>query len=160
MVLVSHDRHMLRTVCDDLYLVADGKVEPFKGDLDDYARWSLEDTLQQKKAGQAQTIQQEVASSDSSDNELSRKEQRRIDAEKRKQLQPLKNKLKKLEQQLDDLQQRKAELDDVMADQSLYDESNKSKLVQLTAEYSEVTAKLEQTEEEWLELQDQLEQAI
>lgn len=160
MVLVSHDRHMLRTVCDDLYLVADGKFEPFKGDLDDYARWSLEDTLQQKKAGQTQSSQQEVTDSGSTDNELSRKEQRRVEAEKRKQLQPLKNKLKKLEQQLDELQKRKAKLDEVMADQSLYEESNKSNLVQLTAEYSEVTAQLEQTEEEWLELQEQLEQVV
>jgi ATP-binding cassette subfamily F protein 3 len=39
MVLVSHDRHLLRATCDELWLVADGKVTPFDGDLDDYADW-------------------------------------------------------------------------------------------------------------------------
>ncbi|ACV27266.1 ATP-binding cassette domain-containing protein [Kangiella koreensis] len=166
MVLVSHDRHMLRTVCDDLYLVAGGKVEPFKGDLDDYARWSLEDTLQQKKASQGKTdsvsAEEESSPAKSNDveNELSRKEQRQLEAEKRKQLQPLKNKLKKLEQQLEDLNQRKAKLDEVMADPTLYEESNKDKLTQLTGDYSAVKSQLEQTEEEWLELQDQLEQLV
>ncbi|MHC9511124.1 ATP-binding cassette domain-containing protein [Kangiella sp. M94] len=164
MVLVSHDRHMLRTVCDDLYLVADGKVAPFKGDLDDYARWSLEDTLQQKNAASsannAESGEQIESNKSGADNDLSRKEQRKLEAEKRKQLQPLKNKLRKLEQKLDELQQRKAKLDDVMADPTLYEESNKPKLVELSGEYSQVKDQLEQTEEEWLELQEQLEQGI
>jgi len=164
MVLVSHDRHMLRTVCDDLYLVADGKVAPFKGDLDDYARWSLEDTLQQKNAASsanhAESGEQIASNNSATDNDLSRKEQRKLEAEKRKQLQPLKNKLRKLEQKLDELQQRKAKLDDVMADPTLYEESNKPKLVELSGEYSQVKDQLDQTEEEWLELQEQLEQGI
>ncbi|NVK22733.1 MAG: ATP-binding cassette domain-containing protein [Kangiellaceae bacterium] len=153
MLLVSHDRHMIRTVCDDLYLVANGRVESFTGDLDDYAKWSLEDALEQKNSAKAvaENITNEL------ENSVSRKEQRKLDAEKRKQLQPLRNKLKKLEQQLEALQQRKLELDELMADPSLYEEANKGKMLELTSEYNQVNQQIEQLEEDWLMLNEELE---
>ncbi|GAA0199080.1 ABC transporter ATP-binding protein [Kangiella japonica] len=152
-VLVSHDKHMLRTVTDDLYLVADGGVKPFEGDLDDYAKWALEQSSIERrsnkdKADDAPSEQQP---------EVSRKEQRRIEAEKRKALQPLKNKLRKVEQELDKVQTRKAELDELMADQTLYDDANKGKLAELSTEYGEVNQRLETLEEDWLMLNEELE---
>lgn len=156
-VLVSHDKHMLRTVTDDLILVAGGSVKPFDGDLDDYAKWALEQSTMERRSNNSGTS----SDSDAADEqpEVSRKEQRRIDAEKRKALQPLKNKLKKVELELDKQQKRKAELDELMADQSLYEESNKGKLAELSAEYGEVNQRLESLEEDWLMLHEELESA-
>ncbi|WP_223669631.1 ATP-binding cassette domain-containing protein [Kangiella shandongensis] len=155
-VLVSHDKHMLRMVTDELHLVAGGKVKPFDGDLDDYAKWSLEQSSMERRSNNSGS---ESESSSAGQPEVSRKEQRRIDAEKRKALQPLKNKLKKVELELDKQQKRKAELDELMADQSLYEESNKDKLAELSAEYGEVNQRLEALEEDWLMLHEELEEA-
>jgi ATP-binding cassette subfamily F protein 3 len=52
LLLVSHDRALLRAVCDEFWLVADGRVEPFNGDLDDYQRWLLDRTREEQKAAQ------------------------------------------------------------------------------------------------------------
>ncbi|PXF63165.1 ATP-binding cassette domain-containing protein [Kangiella spongicola] len=152
-VLVSHDKYMLRTVTDDLYLVADGGVKPFEGDLDDYAKWALEQSSIERRSNK------DKADDTPSDQqpEVSRKEQRRIEAEKRKALQPLKNKLRKVEQELDKVQQRKAELDELMAEQSLYEETNKGKLAELSTEYGDVSQRLETLEEDWLMLNEELE---
>ncbi|MBV36065.1 MAG: ABC transporter ATP-binding protein [Rickettsiales bacterium] len=152
-VLVSHDKHMLRTVTDDLYLVADGGVKPFEGDLDDYAKWALEQSSIERRSNKEKV---DEAPSDQQP-EVSRKEQRRIEAEKRKALQPLKNKLRKVEQELDKVQKRKAELDELMADQTLYDDANKGKLAELSTEYGEVNQRLETLEEDWLMLNEELE---
>ena len=50
LLLVSHDRALLRAVCDEFWLVADGRVEPFDGDLDDYQRWLLDRARDEQKA--------------------------------------------------------------------------------------------------------------
>lgn len=154
-LLVSHDRHMLKTVCDDLYLVADGKVTQYNGDLDDYAKWTLEQAREQAKS---QSEAEQVVSQNTGD-ELSRKEQRKLDAEKRKQLQPLRNKLKKLEQQMDSAQERLAHLDEIMADSSLYTEARKDEVLQVTGESQNLKGQLELLEEEWLEINETLESA-
>ena len=159
-VLVSHDKHMLRTVTDDLYLVADGGVKPFEGDLDDYAKWALEQSTMERRSNREKADDEPSgAQPDMSGKEISRKEQRRIDAEKRKALQPLKNKLRKVEQEMDKVQKRKEELDELMADQSLYEEANKGKLAELSGEYGEVNQRLETLEEDWLMLNEELDGA-
>ncbi len=153
MVLVSHDRHLLRTVCDDLWLVANQKVEPFKGDLDDYARWLNEQRLTEQgdEAGQRE--------SSGEHSQAARKTKRKDDAERRKALQPLRNKVKKLEQQLEKLQAREAELNASLADASLYEESAKARLLTLTSEHSQVKQQLDDVEEEWMMLSEELELA-
>ncbi|RDX36406.1 ATP-binding cassette domain-containing protein [Kangiella sp. HD9-110m-PIT-SAG07] len=162
-VLVSHDKHMLRTVTDDLYLVADSGVKPFQGDLDDYAKWALEQSSLERRSNKDRSNKDSLSEKKTEDTpsdsqpEVSRKEQRRIEAEKRKALQPLKNKLRKVEQEMEKVQKRKSELDDVMADQSLYEETNKGKLAELSGEYGEVNQRLETLEEDWLMLNEELE---
>ncbi len=150
-LLVSHDRHMLKTVCDDLYLVADGTVSQFKGDLDDYAKW----TLEQAKLF-AETSTDDLVD-ESSAGALSKKEQRKQDAEKRKRLQPLKNKLKKIEKQMESLQIEKDELDQAMAEPSLYEEANKEKMLTITLQSQSVKEAIELQEEEWFLLNEELE---
>ena len=128
-------------------------MKPFDGDLDDYAKWALEQSSIERRSNK------DKADDTPSEQqpEVSRKEQRRIEAEKRKALQPLKNKLRKVEQELDKVQKRKAELDELMADQSLYDDANKGKLAELSTEYGEVNQRLETLEEDWLMLNEELE---
>ncbi len=150
-LLVSHDRHMLKTVCDDLYLVADGTVSQFKGDLDDYAKW----TLEQAKLF-AETSTDDLVD-ESSAGALSKKEQRKQDAEKRKRLQPLKNKLKKIEKKMELLQTEKDELDQAMAEPSLYEEANKEKMLAVTQQSLSVKEAIELQEEEWFLLNEELE---
>ena len=88
MILVSHDRHLLRNSVDEFLLVADGQVQPFEGDLDEYQQWLLkskQDNSASKTSGNADAPK------------VDRKEQRRQAAEQRKQLQPLKMKVSKIE---------------------------------------------------------------
>jgi len=156
LVLVSHDRHLLRTVCDSLWLVADQKVEPFTGDLDEYARWLNESRLNQQRLLTAGEVKTEASGEHT---QAARKAKRKDDAERRKALQPLRNKVKKLEQQLEKLHAKEAELNKSLADASLYEESEKARLLALTAEHGQVKQQLDDTEEEWMTLSEELESA-
>jgi len=143
MVLVSHDRHLLRSVCDSLWLVADGTAAVFDGDLDDYAQWLN---------GQ-RSEEPESATAPSS----SRKDLRREQADRRKALQPLRNRVKRLEQQLEQLQNRKDELTTQLADPELYEEPSGDRLQTLSREHREVESQLDSIEAEWLEASEELE---
>jgi len=145
MILVSHDRHLLRTVCDSLILVSSGSVSPFDGDLDDYSKWLLE--LRDENAEEKSPAQP------------SRKDDRRLKAEQRKALQPLRNRLKKLEAELGKLHKRKDELDSELADPALYEGAGTEKLKTLTIEHRQVEQKLQETEEAWMEAGEELESA-
>jgi ATP-binding cassette subfamily F protein 3 len=150
MVLVSHDRHLLRTVCDDLWLVSHGKVESFTGDLDDYASWLTE----QRLAEQGETTSKTVGEH----SKEARKNKRKEDAERRKVLQPKRNQLKKLEQDLEKLHAQEAALNEKLADSSLYEASEKEKLIKLTEQHSSIKQALDEAEEAWMALSEELEQ--
>ena len=91
MVIVSHDRHLLKTVTDELVIVHDGKAEEFDGDLDDYAKFINESNKQLVSASKEAAL---GGNQDDSEKGLSKKEQRQLEAQRRKQLQPLLNQLK------------------------------------------------------------------
>ena len=146
MVLVSHDRHLLRSVTDTLLLVDDGKVDQFKGDLDTYRSW-----LMQPK----NTI--EVADKPDSKG-LSKREQRQVDAEKRRQLQPIKKELSQLEHILQQLNQEKQQVEQQLGHPGLYQEEQSEQLQQLSQQQSQIDKKITQTEEQWLEITEKLDQ--
>ncbi len=146
LVVVSHDRYLLEGVADQLLLVAKQCVEPFNGDLDDYARW-----LRSEEKTEPSTAPEKSAGSN-------RKEQRRQEAELRKQQAPVRNQVKRLEQSVERLEQRKGEIETLMADSALYQESGKGHLTQLLQEKGEVDQQLLQEEEQLLELYELLEQ--
>ncbi len=150
MVIVSHDRHMLRTTTDLLLLVNDGAAEEFAGDLDDYPRWLLENRAdgREKRASGPSSGKQGTGS---------RKEQKRQEAEQRRQLQPLRNRLKKLEQQVEQLTAKQKELEQELAKPEIYDETNKEKLKQLLSDKATLDQKLTTAEEEWLATEEELE---
>ena len=151
MVIVSHDRHLLKTVTDELVIVHDGKAEEFDGDLDDYAKFINEATSQDNS--QSNNSQEEP------EKGLSKKEQRQLEAQRRKQLQPLLNQLKKAEKQLDDLSIKQSELEKQLSDPDIYLEENKQKLKSLVLEKSELDKKLETVEMQWMEISEEYESA-
>jgi ATP-binding cassette subfamily F protein 3 len=152
MVVVSHDRHLLRTVTDTLLLVANGKAQPFDGDLDDYRRW-LDEERRRDEGGTA------AASEEVAHSAAARKEQRRLDAEKRQKLQPLRRELQKIEARMEKLNEKKSALESELADPAIYEAGNKERLKQLLAEQNSTTQELADIELHWLELSEQLEGA-
>jgi ATP-binding cassette subfamily F protein 3 len=151
MVIVSHDRHMLRTTTDQLLLVNASKADEFKGDLDDYPRWLMENRAEEREKGTS-------CPSTGKQNQVSRKEQKRQEAEQRRQLQPLRNQLKKLEQQIEQLTAKQKDLEQELARPEIYEETNKAKLKQLLADKSTIDQELASAEEEWLSTEEQLEE--
>ncbi|KFK93046.1 MULTISPECIES: ABC transporter ATP-binding protein [unclassified Serratia (in: enterobacteria)] len=150
LVVVSHDRHLLRSTTDDLYLVHDGQVEQFAGDLDDYQQW-LSD-LQKQQAQQDAAPKQ-----DNGNSAQARKDQKRREAEFRTQTQPLRKQVAKLEQQMEKLGATLAAVEEQLADSALYDISRKADLTECLQKQSQTKSALEETEMAWLDAQEQLE---
>src|SRR5690606_16964773 len=152
-IVVSHDRHLLRNTVNEFWLVADGKVDEFDGDLEDYYQW-----MQQQKANAA-TAEKEKMVVETGADKVDKKAQRQQSAAQRAQLKPLTNKLKNLESQLEKLQTRLGEIESQLADSSIYDEKNKATLQSLIAEQAKLQAQVEETEENWLLISEELEAA-
>jgi len=151
LILVSHDRHLIRNTVDSFLLVADGKVEEFKGDLDDYHQW----LAQQRRS-------QEPTAADSRDNRslsaAERKEQKRREADNRARLRPLRQSVEKLEKELEAVNSALAEVENGLADPSIYDDGQKERLKQLLAEQARRMQQQQTLEESWLEQLEALEQ--
>lgn len=150
MIIVSHDRHLLRTVSDTLLLVADGKLSPFDGDLDDYRRWVKE---QNQKPEPTEQSDEKTPGPDA----VNKKQMRQDAADRRKLLQPQRNKVKKLEQKMEKLDEEKTQLEEQLADNSLYSDENKDNLKTLLEQQATVTQQLQDVEEQWLEASEALE---
>jgi len=148
LVTVSHDRHMLRSVTDRLLLVADGKVEAFDGDLDDYRNW-----LSEQKKGEAKDTAADAASG------INRKDQRKLDAERRQRNKPLMDALKKAEQAVEKFHQEQRQLEQQLADPAIYEESEKNRLKDVMARKVRVDKALEDAEARWLEAEEKLAEA-
>ncbi len=162
MVIVSHDRHLLKTVTDELIIVHDGKAEEFDGDLDDYAIF-IKESLKaiEKRDKPVEAISNETAEADEKNpSQASRKQQRQQEAERRKQLQPLRNKLKKLEKQLDDLTEKQSKLETALADPETYLDKNKDQLKKNLMAKSEIDKTLESVEMEWMDVSEKYEQGL
>ena len=149
MILVSHDRALLRASCDQFILVADGKAQPFDGDLEDYSAWLNEQRLKEKQAAQAQ-VPDKPNKNDRAQNKAER--QARI-AERR----PLLKELEQIERNMAQMQADKQNCDQRLNDTELYSAADKTELQQLLKTQAELASKLEMAEERWLELHEQLE---
>ena len=147
LVVISHDRHLLRTTTDELLLVHDGGVRPFDGSLDDYPAW-----LAQRRRGRTEA---DTRSSPRED----RKAERRAAAARRQALQPLKKRLQEAERRLEALHRRQAELETALADNDLYLPENRERLKELTREKHEVDRTCEEQELAWMEAAEALEAA-
>lgn len=148
-VIVSHDRHLLSSCTDEFYLVAHGRVAPFDGDLADYYQWLQQDARQAANAAQADT----PASSN-----VVRKDQKRLEADLRNLLRPVKQKVEKLELQQEKLTKELAAIEEKMADPDIYDAKRKAELTELLAKQASASSSLASIEEDWFMAQDELEQ--
>ena len=147
-ILVSHDRHLLRSVCDDLWLVDDGKVDVFDDGIDDYPRWLA--TRKSRMANDAGT--QAVV-----EGTASRKQQKKQEADFRKLHQSKFSQIKKLETAMEKLSTRKKALELKLADSSIYQDSQKAELTKVLAEQKQVSIDFQKTEDDWLELSEAIE---
>ena len=146
LVVVSHDRHLLKSVTDQFMLVAGGEVNSFDGDLEDYHQWLIEQKRTDNKSNQ------------DIDSSLSRKQQRRIEAEQRQLLQPLRKLLVKAEKQVEKLHKQQETLQQLLADPSLYEDKNREQMLTLLRDKSNIDLALEQAETEWMAASEQIEQ--
>lgn len=160
-VVVSHDRHLLRNTVDEFWLVSDGTVQEYDGDLEDYERWLAdrrkdedeppkrqvaEDSEAEKKAGSAQALTADE-----------RKARKRQEAELRQKLSPWRKKQVSLEARMDQLQQQLAGVEASLGDPAVYEDSGKVRLKALLAEQTELKRALEEVEAEWLEVSETVE---
>lgn len=155
LVVVSHDRHLLRNTVEEFYLVHDKQVEEFKGDLEDYQKWLMEQNNQSSVKSAEQNLPQE--NTHSSQN---RKEQKRREAELRQQTAPLRKKVTQLEEKMNTLSDQLAEIENSLADSALYSTENKEKLTALLAQQVETKKALDAVETDWMETQEMLEEIL
>lgn len=145
MVLVSHDRHLIRAVSDQLILVDQGRATPFDGDLDSYRQWLLQPVADNQKSANGANTQ-------------NKKAQRQQQAEQRKQMQPLQNKIRKLETLLDTLNPEYEKLQEQLAQADIYQPENKQQLQDLLLKQADIKKQLDETEDNWMSLSEELEQ--
>ena len=171
LVVVSHDRHLLRATTDQFIIVADGKLQPFDGDLDDYRDWLFKTKLASKTnaTGAAAAALPPVSAKSASTvapaptmSNADKRDQKRSDAEDRQKLaakkKPIEAKIKKLEEQIAKRNAQKAAVDARLADPLMYDQANKKELKTLLTDQAFYAKEVTQMESEWLELQEALEQ--
>ena len=151
MLLVSHDRALIRDTTDELWLVADGKLQVYEDDLDSYTRWLAQFRQQQANAANP-------ASPTGAAPKVDAKTQRRLAAEQRQRLAPLKKAADKLEQQLDQAQQEMAGIETELADNDLYSDSQRERLKTLLARQADGQQRIDELEMQWLEAQEALEE--
>ncbi|MEZ9600985.1 ABC transporter ATP-binding protein [Vibrio sp. 10N.286.46.A8] len=153
MVIVSHDRYLLRATTDDLYLVHDRQVAPFDGDLSDYYKWLTEQQKVERKEAQAL-----APAKDSANSAAAKKDQKRKEAEFRKLTAPIRKKLTQFEKQMDKLTLALEEAEQELSDTSLYEAENKAKLNKVLALQASSKSQLEEVEMDWMSTQEELEQ--
>jgi len=154
LIVVAHDRHLLRATADELWLVADGTLALFDGDLDDYRHWVL--------AGRGR--ESAAPGTDAATAPTDRKVQKRAEAQTRQRLselrKPLQQKIERIEQRIDLLSTEKRGLDEWLATSEAYIEENKERLIASLARRGDLTWELARDEAEWLELHEALERAV
>ena len=146
LVVVSHDRHLLRLVSDSLWLIADGQAAPFDGDIDDYARWLVERHL-------AQTLDQPRIGGETA---AARRERRQRLADARRRTTPLRREIEALEQRLGALDDERASIESVLADVAIYREDERARLHELLVRRGKLDAEITAVETTWLEKNEQL----
>jgi len=148
-VLVSHDRHLLRNSVEQLLLVNDSKVEDYAGDVETYEKWVLSSNSAQDPTP--------AASQPAAEAPGDRKARRQASADRRAQLQPLKKSLRALEQKIEKGQQSLQTLQAKLADGDLYAQNAGTELADLLKQEGQLKRELEALESEWLEQQEALE---
>lgn len=144
-LIISHDRHLLRTITDQFFLLSQGKLKPFYGDLDDY-RDSLKRDVERPLT-------------DADQAQVSRRGQRRIEAERRKRLKPLRTALGVVENELETLQNQIKAIEIKLSDTNLYAADSKDKLKEILREKNNLERNAREAEEIWVRAFQELDEA-
>lgn len=150
-VLVSHDRHLIRTVTDQLWLIHDGGVRPFEDDVDGYMRWTKEDRMRN-----TETIK-EVRSAEAGIPALSKKALRQQSAKQRQQLKPLTQEIGRLEKGIEKAQAEIQALEKVLSNPATFESEGSADLAIMMQTRSRLEKNIESMEIRWLEVSEQLE---
>jgi len=145
-ILIAHDRYLLESCVDEFFLVGQGKVSEFKGDIDDYHQWLHQD----KKLSTAKPATDKTAVVD-------KKAQRQQQAQLRQKTAPLRKKVEQLSKNIDKWQQALDGVEAILADTATYQNENKSALAEHLKEQAKLKANIEEAEMTWLDLEEQIE---
>jgi ATP-binding cassette subfamily F protein 3 len=148
-VLVAHDRHLLRAVADELILVDAGHASPFDGDLEDYARWFMTSAASAQEADTAEKSAPEQT------NEQ-KKQRKRLEAERRNRLSPLRAEVARCAARIAELERRRAEVEAALSTPDIYGEQAKQQLQELLKKQTQLRRDLQVCEEAWVAASERL----
>ncbi len=151
-ILIAHDRFLLESCVDEFYLVANGQVSDFSGDIDDYQQWLNDD----KK----QTLKSVKSVEPSTDKGLDKKQLRQQQAELRKKAAPLKKQADKLEKKIHQWQEELTKVEALLSDSDIYQSERKAELTELLKTQAKLKGDIEENEMDWLELAEQIEEIM
>lgn len=159
-LLVSHERQLIASVCDELLLVHNGKCTEFDGDLVAYAEWLRQARAELLKNAPKTTevVKTQQAEAKPLPSKMDKEAQRKEAARQREQTRPIRKNIEKCESQIGKLQPKLAAIEEKLADTGLYDAARKDELLKLMNEQTELKAQLETAEEQMLELMMELEE--
>jgi ATP-binding cassette subfamily F protein 3 len=151
LLVISHDRHLLRSVCDDLYIVHNGHLHEFRQSLDEYPNW-LKNQDAESASESSASLQNAPVSS--------KKQNRQDEARRRKQLKPHMDVVRKIDRKMNQQRTDLSKLEKLLTDESLYtDASRKEEISSLLLQQADLKSSLESLEWEWLEASETLENA-
>ena len=148
-ILIAHDRFLLESCVDEFYLVANGRVTDFDGDIDDYQQWLNDDKKQSVKASKVV-----------SEPQIDKKQQRKEQAELRKKASPLRKQADKFEKIVQKAQDELTDVEAQLADSDIYQAEHKRKLTELLKHQAKLKQTLEENEMQWLDLEEQIEEIM
>jgi ATP-binding cassette subfamily F protein 3 len=163
LIVVAHDRHLLRLVTDELWLIDDGTLRPFDGDLDDYVNW-----LRHRQKGTGKPIEDQTDGQNKKGKELGIKAEqktrpskstRQERAKQRVKIKPLRDSLNRIEKEIDKATKVQQQLDQQLAEPKIYNEANRSQLRELLFDQARNAQLHQELEGRWLEASELLEQA-
>jgi len=150
-ILIAHDRFLLESCVDEFYLVANGNVSDFSGDIDDYQQWLNEDKKSTLKNAKVTT---------STEITIDKKQQRREQAELRKKTAPLRKQADKFEKQNQKWQIELEKVEEILGDSDIYQAEHKARLSELLKQQGTLKAQIEENEMHWLDLEEQIEEVM
>ena len=160
LLLVSHDRHLLRSVCDKLLLVHDGRVTEYDGDLDDYAAF----VLQHRRLSLAAEKEASAEKTGEDTSGVNRRKQRRLEAQERNRIaalkKPLLAQLAKIEKEMNAVSEMVKSLDAQLSDTAWYEKTSPAEVAEVTKARGEAAGKLEELEAAWLDMSEKIEACV
>ena len=163
LVVVAHDRHLLRLVTDELWLIDDGSLRRFEGDIDDYVIW-----LRQRQKGTNKNLDSQTNKKPKNKTDITAKGDqkpqrskttRQEKAKQREKVKPLRDRLNRVEKEIDKAAEIKQRLDQALANPEIYNEANRDQLRELLFDQARNAQLHQELESQWLEASELLEQA-